>query len=202
MTKDRHVAAGNEVRMKEKLISAVIMLVVVAMVLFAFYKIATRPASSDDIAGKTEAQKIIDKDIENNYPSNAREVVKFYNRIIKCYYSEPHTDEEITSLAMTARVLFDTELLKRNPADEYVAGVKKDIEDYKAAGRVISTTEVQDYKDVVFLKKGEYNTATVVSYYLVKDNTGSKGSNMKFYLREDEDGKWRILFFELTDDTL
>ncbi|MBP5304823.1 MAG: hypothetical protein J6Z02_03160 [Lachnospiraceae bacterium] len=188
--------------MKEKLISAVIMLLVVGMVLFAFYKIATRPASSDDIAGKTEAMKILDKDIENNYPSNAREVVKFYNRIIKCYYDEPHTDEEIKSLAMTARVLFDTELLKRNPSDEYVAGVMKDIEDYKAAGRVISTTEVQDYKDVVFLKKGEYNTATVVSYYLVKDNRGSKGSNMKFYLREDEEGKWRILFFELTDDTL
>ena len=23
-----------------------------------------------------------------------------------------------------------------------------------------------------------------------------------FYLREDEDGKWRILFWELTDETL
>ena len=188
--------------MKEKLLSTVIMLVVVAAVLFAFYRIATRPASSDDIAGKTEAEKIIAKDIENNYPSNAREVVKFYNRIIKCYYAEPHTEDEIKSLALTARVLFDTELLKRNPAEDYVAGVKKDIEEYNAAGRVISTTEVQDYKDIVFTKKGGYNTATVISYYLVKDNTGSKGSNMKYYLREDEDGKWRILFFELTDDTL
>ena len=188
--------------MKEKLLSTIIMLVVVAVVLFAFYRIATRPASSDDIAGKTEAEKILSKDIENNYPINPREVVKFYNRIIKCYYAEPHTDEEITSLALTARVLFDTELLKRNPADEYVAGVKQDIEDYKSAGRVISTTEVQDYNDIVFMKKGGYNTATVVSYYLVKDDTGSKGSNMKYYLREDENGRWRILFFELTDDTL
>ena len=188
--------------MKEKLLSTVIMLVVVAAVLFAFYKIATRPAGTDDIAGKTEAEKILSKDIENQYPTNAREVVKFYNRIIKCYYAEPHTDEEIKDLALTARILFDAELLKRNPADEYVASVKKDIEEYKAAGRVISTTEVQDYKDVVFLKKGGYNTATVISYYLVKDNTGSKGSNMKYYLREDEEGRWRILFFELTDDTL
>ena len=34
----------------------------------------------------TEVQRIKTKDLDKNYPQTPREVVKLYNRIVKCYY--------------------------------------------------------------------------------------------------------------------
>ena len=34
----------------------------------------------------TEVQRITTKDLDKNYPQTPREVVKLYNRIVKCYY--------------------------------------------------------------------------------------------------------------------
>ena len=42
----------------------------------------------------TEVQTIITKDLDANYPKTPREVVKLYNRIVKCYYSEEKESEE------------------------------------------------------------------------------------------------------------
>ena len=38
----------------------------------------------------TEVQRITTKDLDKNYPQTPREVVKFYNRIVKCYYGLLH----------------------------------------------------------------------------------------------------------------
>ena len=36
----------------------------------------------------TDIEKVLVKDLKRDYPKTPREVVKFYNRIIKCYYGE------------------------------------------------------------------------------------------------------------------
>ena len=44
----------------------------------------------------TEVQRITTKDLDKNYPQTPREVVKFYNRIVKCYYGMQYSDEELS----------------------------------------------------------------------------------------------------------
>ena len=46
----------------------------------------------------TEVQRITTKDLDKNYPQTPREVVKFYNRIVKCYYGMQYSDEELDVL--------------------------------------------------------------------------------------------------------
>ena len=52
----------------------------------------------------TEVQRITTKDLDKNYPQTPREVVKFYNRIVKCYYGMQYSDEELDVL--TRRLSF------------------------------------------------------------------------------------------------
>jgi len=77
---------------------------------------------------KTEVEKLMELDLDENYPGTAREVLKINNRLMKCYYNEELTDEQIKALAMQNQKLFDEELLKRNPYDVYVGRLKKEIE--------------------------------------------------------------------------
>lgn len=46
----------------------------------------------------TEVQRITTKDLDKNYPQTPREVVKLYNRIVKCYYGMQYSDEELDAL--------------------------------------------------------------------------------------------------------
>lgn len=63
----------------------------------------------------TEVQRITTKDLDKNYPQTPREVVKFYNRIVKCYYGMQYSDEELDVLTDQALKLFDDELAANNP---------------------------------------------------------------------------------------
>ena len=63
----------------------------------------------------TEIQKLITKNLDTNYPATPREVVKYYNRILECFYDDTYTDDELESLADQARKLLDDELLENNP---------------------------------------------------------------------------------------
>ena len=80
---------------------------------------------------KSEVEKLMELDLDENYPGTAREVLKINNRLMKCYYNEELTDEQLKALAMQNQKLFDKELLKRNPYDAYVERLKKEIEGYK-----------------------------------------------------------------------
>ena len=43
---------------------------------------------SKNEAKNTEAQNILSKDIDRNYPATVREVVRLFSRVSKCYYNE------------------------------------------------------------------------------------------------------------------
>lgn len=84
----------------------------------------------EDTVELTEIQKLITKNLDTNYPATPREVVKYYNRILECFYDDTYTDDELESLADQARKLLDDELLENNPRDQYLSDLKADIEDY------------------------------------------------------------------------
>ena len=67
----------------------------------------------------TEIEKVIVKDLKNNYPKTPREVVKYYNRIVKCYYGDTPTDEQLEDLVDQMICIMDEDLLLANPRDVY-----------------------------------------------------------------------------------
>lgn len=150
---------------------------------------------------KTEVEKLMELNLDDNYPGNAREVLKIYNRILKCCYNEELTDEQIKKLAEQNQKLFDEQLLEKNPFDQYVEKLKKDIEDYKSKKTTIANIAIQDLAEAEREERGGYKFCNLLVSYIVKDTKGLKTTNEKYYLREDDKGRWKILFWELTYKT-
>lgn len=149
----------------------------------------------------TEAEKLIVRDLKDNYPKTPREVVKFYNRIISCYYGGELSKDELTKLADQMLLLLDEDLLVVNPRDEYINSVENDIEKYKTEKKKIVSTDVCDSNDVKYINDEKEGTSEVdklayvnTSYFINTDGSFAY-SYQQFVLRQDDDGRWKILTF-------
>lgn len=155
--------------------------------------------NKEDEKNLTEIEKVIVKDLKNNYPKTPREVVKFYNRIVKCYYGDEPTEKQLNDLVDQMMCLMDDDLVLVNPRDAYYNLVVKDIAQYKDQKKQLVSTDVCDSNDVKYItdeKDGEKDELAYVnaSYFM---NTDGKFAYtyQQFVLRQDEDGLWKILTF-------
>ena len=62
----------------------------------------------------SEIDTALSRNLENNYPSTPKEVVKYYNDLMKCFYNEDCTEEELQELGKKSLQLFDEELRENN----------------------------------------------------------------------------------------
>lgn len=149
----------------------------------------------------TEVEKVLVKDLRKDYPKTPREVVKFYNRIVQCYYSEKLSDKEIEDMADQMLCLLDEDLLMVNPRDEYYRSVVSDIKEYNEKNKRIVNSDVCDSNDVVYVddvKDGSTEVdklAYVNASYFVNTDGEFTNTYQQFVLRQDEDGRWKILTF-------
>lgn len=175
----------------------VIALLCVALVCGAFYFVKVR--SQDNLAnGKdnlTEVQRIITKNLTENYPATPREVVKLYNRIITAYYKEDYTDQELEQMADQVLLLFDEKLLEVNPRETYLAYLRADIADYANRARYIADARVCDTSEVKYVSDGDDSLAYVTASYFVREKNEYTRTYQQYVLRKDGDGNWKILGF-------
>lgn len=149
----------------------------------------------------TEVEKIIVRDLKDNYPKTPREVVKFYNKIISSYYGGELKDGELEKLADQMLLLLDEDLLVVNPRDEYINSVENDIEKYKTEKKKVVSTDVCDSNEVTYVndeKEGSSEVdklAYVNTSYFINTNGEFAYSYQQFVLRQDDDGRWKILTF-------
>lgn len=145
----------------------------------------------------TEVQKIIMKDLESDYPKTPREVVKLYNRIVEAYYEIEMEEKELRQLTTKMQGILDDELLMVNSDEEYYNSVLNEIVYYKENEMYISKSDVCASNEVKFVTdkdKGD-NLAYVPASYFIKRGSDFVKTYQEFVLREDENGKWKILAF-------
>lgn len=184
----------------KKTIVVMTIFLIVIVISYYFIRTSTKPLIKIGTDNATEYDKLLEKDIQNNYPSSPREVVKLYNRIMKCLYNQDLKDEEIDKLAEVLRVLLDEELLNNNPKDSFLIDLKSEITTYRKASRTIINYTVQGNKDVGYWEKNEEELASVVSSISLKENSDYTKVFHKYILRQDNDGKWKILGWEPTKE--
>ena len=149
----------------------------------------------------TEIEKVIVKDLKNNYPKTPREVVKFYNRIVKCYYGDTPTDEQLNKLVDQMVCIMDEDLLLVNPRDTYYDSVVSDIAQYKQENKQLVSTDVCDSNDVKYVTdvKEDENKKDELAYvnasYFINTDGQFAYTYQQFVLRQDVDGNWKILTF-------
>lgn len=175
----------------------VVFVIIAALVVGYYFYLSNRVIdTSNPEAANEEIQKLITRNLEGDYyPELQRDVVTFYSRIVKAYYYTQLTDEQIEALGKQARILFDEELLERNPEDEFYENLKQDISEYNEANRKVLKYEVQSSSEMkTYTFQGDSYAVVRVAYYM-KDSTYYTVYE-DYTLRKDENGQWKILFWE------
>lgn len=174
----------------------ILAIVIVATICTAFYIVNNNSKKeSAKEAELTEIQKITTRNMEKDYPATPREVIKFYNRIVKCYYGRQYSDDELEQLADQALSMFDDDLLKKNEKESYIESVKSDAAQYEEDNKSISQTDVCDSNDVKYMTDNGDDIAYVTASYFIKNGSSYTKTYQEYVLRKDGDGDWKILTF-------
>ncbi len=181
----------------------VIAVVLAAIVLGYFYYLGhrDRKQAEEDVA-VTVVQSVLMRDLEHNYPPTPKEVVKYYSEITECFYNEEYSDEELTQLAQKIQLLYDAELVANKTQEQYMQDLRDEIAEMKKNKYTIASYEVSASTDVEYFTQNDYSCARLYcTYYLRQPKSGTRVSSLeRFVLRQDQDGHWKILGWELVED--
>ena len=85
--------------MKGKRIIIVVLLLACAGVGYYYYLSNQKTDTTEPATKVSELDELLNKNIETNYPSTPRELMKLYNRYLLCLYNEDTTDQEFQKMA-------------------------------------------------------------------------------------------------------
>lgn len=180
----------------------IVIAVLVALGLGYYYYLANKDTGKDatDIAADTgEVSVLISKDIMANYPQSPKDVVNLYARITKAYYDTSLTDEQIEALGKQARLMFDDELKNTQTDADFYEKLKEDIGNYNSTKTRISSYVIQSAAKTKYSTFKDRQYASIALVYYLRQGDKLIDSPTKFTLRKDDDGHWKILFWELTE---
>lgn len=183
-----------------KFIKPLIFIIIALVIIGVFYYCSRKEVdNNEEIAAEDEVSIIVNRDLTLNYPSTTKSVVTFYSEIIKTIYKTDHTDEQLQALAGQARGLFDDELLQHNEYSAYMDRLRAEVKAYKDSGRFISGYQIEDGYNIEYIKSEGKEYAKVNVKYYVREGKNVINTYEEYTLRKDEEGKWRILYWELSD---
>lgn len=182
---------------------ALLVIVIAIGIIGLFYGVVDKKAdeSDDESFPKTTYEILAAKDFETSYPATPYELLKTYNKYLKYMYNSDTTPEELEVLVDKIRCMWSDEWLALNERDAHVANMRAEVDQFQEDGKVMSNYTVSDSAtEKEFTSKDGREGCTLVSSYLytIKKST-SKVYMMYYFLKED--GKWKILYYELTDES-
>lgn len=197
---ERKKTKSNKRTEKSKNIKNIIIVIILAVAALGyFYYLSNRNTNEKALdANTTEVSKILAEDLSKTYPETPRGVIKFYNRILRCFYNEEYTEDELTGLGLQARELFDQELLVTNPEENYFKNLKAEIKDYADNNRNIFSIKLTSSDNVEYYTVEEREYSIVYCTYSLNASSGVSKLTHKYMLRKDENGQWKILGWELS----
>lgn len=156
---------------------------------------------AERVVESTAVQKVLQRDLERNYPPTEKEVVKYYAEITKCFYNEEYTDEELEQMAVKIQGLYDDELIANKSQEDYMADLRNEIADMKQNNYTISGYVLSSSVDVENFTENGYSCARLYCTFNVKQSANGTAHSMEqFVLRKDDEGHWKILGWELVED--
>lgn len=181
--------------------TGIVLLIMVLTVLALYYRTVNRVRENVEVDTTTRVQAVLLNNLETNYPATPREVMKYYNEIMQCYYNENHTEEELEKLGRHAMQLYDDELLANQTESQYLAKLKEEVQQYQESDAVISSAALASSTDVEYYTYEQREYAKIRCVYSIREKTSMKTVKELYLLRKDEDKHWKILGWEVYDDT-
>ena len=175
--------------------TVIVVLLVLAVVGYYAY-ISNRNRESQKEPEMTLVQATLSRDLSKDYPPTPKEVIKYYNQILKCLYNEETTDEEIEALGLKARELYDAELLSVNELEGYQMRLKAEVYDYRDNQRRITSANVASSTSVDFFEEDNFEFAKIMCGYNILQGNKNYSSSQMYLLRKDENKQWKIYGWE------
>lgn len=183
-------------------ISIAVTFVILAVIIggFAFYLTHKARTGAEEVVESTVVQKVLQKDLERNYPPTPKEVVKYFADITQCFYNEEYSEDELEKMAVKIQELYDEELIANKSQEDYMQDLKSEIADMKNKKYTVYSYEVSASTDVEFFTEKEDDCARLYCIFNVKQGSGTVPSMEQFVLRKDEAGHWKIMGWDLVND--
>lgn len=143
----------------------------------------------------SEAERLINKDLEVGYPDTPTEVLKLFGRMNQCIYNNNMSDKQFDELVNQMRLLYSNSLLSQNPFEEQRDNLKDEIQEFRKQKRRIANYTVDKGSSVKYKTIQNQDCAYVQMAYFMKEN-GNYTKSFQEYILVKEDKKWKILSFQ------
>lgn len=173
--------------------SIIIIVVSVSVIVGAFYFLLHHfSKDSEENVTVSEAQNILLRDMEKNYPPTPKEVLKYYSDITQCFYSGEITEEEIIKLADRALELYDHELVEHQKYETYIKDLQAEIKNFQDKKWTISSYSTSSSVDVYEFKHSGDEWAQLYAFYNIRQSGKIVKTTERFLMRKDKEGHWKI----------
>ena len=172
--------------------TAVIVICLIAAMVGYFAYLSNKSRESQAEKEMTMVQSTLSRNMTTDYPPTPKEVIKYYNDILRCFYNEEHTDEELNQLGCRARELYDAELLEQNELGTYMMRLGAEIQEYKEKKRRITGTAVAASTNVDLFSEDGYDFARLQSNYSIIEGGEKSNTIIVYLLRKDAQKRWKI----------
>ena len=180
--------------------TALVLLIMAVTVMLLYHHMVNKVRGTQVPETVSAVQNVLLVKLESSYPATPREVVKFYNEIMQCYYNEEYSEEEFEQLAGKAWQMYDEELIAKQDWDSFLASLKAEIESYKEKDIVISSAAPASSTDVDYYTYEGRECANIRCAYTLREKTSLSVVKEIYVLRKDDQGHWKILGWELMED--
>jgi hypothetical protein len=183
-------------------VKTVITMIIIGCLIFGVFMYFANQEDKEKVEAdvvQTEVEKLLDEDLNQEYPPTAREVVKHYGRIVKCIHSEELSEEEITKLGDSILVLYSEELIKENSREEYIEQLLSEVGDYQKNDKTITSYAVDSAENIITWTEDGVDYARIIATFTMKEDTTFNKTFEEFLLKMDSQDQWKIIGWRLAD---
>lgn len=177
---------------KKTTIVTLISLVAIGAVVCCFAYLSGKARHTGAEPEMSAVQKVLSRDMQNDYPSTVKEVAKYYTEIQRCLYNDEYTDEEFEQLGRRSRELYDEDLLKINEEEFQLSQLNSEVQAFRSRECQLVSISVAPSTNVDYFEEDGYSFARILCRYTVRED-GSPGESQIIYLmRKDKNRHWKI----------
>lgn len=182
---------------KSAILKSIVLLALGAVVIVGLYFmfVGTKKDPGEEQYNLTAVDEITTTNLEKNYPANPRKVVDLYANIMKVLYKEEYTDGQQDKMLEVLQGIMDDELLAGQ--SDFKKSIKNEVAERKKGDYSISNYIVQNSEPEVLNVSGKKMCNVECLFSLRKGSTGTIANYYQFILRQDEDGRWKILGWQV-----
>jgi hypothetical protein len=182
---------------KSAILKSIVLLALGAVVIVGLYFmfVGTKKDPGEEQYNLTAVDEITTTNLEKNYPANPRKVVDLYANIMKVLYKEEYTDGQQDKMLEVLQGIMDDELLAGQ--SDLKKSIKNEVAERKKGDYSISNYIVQNSEPEVLNVSGKKMCNVECLFSLRKGSTGTIANYYQFILRQDEEGRWKILGWQV-----